>query len=102
MSQIVEARTAPGIEDASDIPDDVFATLPDHALDIRPIHHAPQDARDVLATLPELPSLDGLTTRLTALQAALDAARDEAGSLKREMREKADALRAIAAALEAM
>lgn len=56
---------------------------------------------DVFATLPSLPSLNGFTTRLAEIQAGIEQARAEADALRGELQKKAEALRAMAAALEA-
>jgi len=57
---------------------------------------------DVFATLPSLPSIEGFASRLGEIQDALNEARAEAESLRLELRTKADALRALAGALESI
>lgn len=56
---------------------------------------------DVFATLPNLPTINGFTSRLADIQNALEQARVEAETLKDEIQKKASALRALAGALEA-
>jgi hypothetical protein len=107
MSSLATVDPAVAVED--DIPDDIFAGLPDHAnthvpsaspWQIQSVTETQED--DIMATLPSLPSLEGLATRLADVNHAIDAARAEADSLKNELQQKAKALRAMAEALESI
>lgn len=107
MSSLATADPALAVEE--DIPDDIFAGLPDHAsahvptVSLWHIQPATQHSEDdFMATLPSLPSLEGLATRLADVNTAIDAARAEADSLKNELHAKAKALRAMAEALESI
>lgn len=112
MSLLAAVSTAPAVED--DIPDDLFAGLPsqrkDESFGLAPFAPTPLMAirsqryqdDDPMATLPTLPSLEGLAARLADVNLAIDAARAEADSLKEELQRKAGSLRAMAAALEAI
>lgn len=66
-----------------------------------PVFEEEEISEDVFATLPELPTLNGFTQHLAEIQASLEAARVEAETLRSEIQKKAEALRAMAGALEA-
>lgn len=56
---------------------------------------------DVFATLPDFPSVTGFSARLAEIQSSIEQARHDAELLRTEIQKKAAQLRALAAALEA-
>lgn len=115
-----------GAQHDEEIPDDLFAELPSDGAEgtgflgiappVAPAPMAPMSAMPLMeipgmapptpdqalfATLPKLPSIEGFTSKLQAIQLSLMEAEAEANSLRAEIQKKADALRALAGALEA-
>ena len=89
--------------DASDeLPDDLFDRLTPAGAPVAIAAPKPDAIAQMLASLPELPSLKGYETRLTSIQTALDEAREEAQTIREELRAKADILRKLATALESV
>lgn len=89
-----------GDADVEAIPDDLFASLPSSPFTVLATARAAvDDELDLLATLPQLPSVLGLADRLAQVQAQLEEARAEAESLRDELRANAGRLRAMADAL---
>lgn len=86
--------------DADDLPDDLFDRLAPHGEPVAVSKPPPAAVADLLGSLPELSSLKGYESRLTSIQTALDEAREEARSIREELRTKADILRRLASALE--
>ena len=87
--------------DADELPDDLFDKLAPHGEPVA-VKARVDAVADALTSLPELPSLKGYESRLSSIQMALDEARDEANSIRGELRQKAELLRKLASALESV
>lgn len=91
-----------------EIPDELFDNLAPHADAVAIRAPLPPAAANIdaaaalLETLPSLPSLKGYEERLGGIQSALDEARVEAAAIREELRQKADMLRKLAAAIESV